>query len=61
MAKAGVDDDNIIATIREAKAVEFDLTPDGQVQLATGGVKGKILAAMRQRAKLGSRRSPGGG
>jgi hypothetical protein len=60
MAKAGVDEDNIIATIREAKAVEFDLSPDGQVQLATSGVKGKILAAMRQRAKLGTRRSPAG-
>jgi hypothetical protein len=61
MVKAGVDEDNVIATIREAPAVQFDLTPDGQIALAGGGVKGKILAAMRARAKLGNRRAPGGG
>jgi hypothetical protein len=61
MAKAGVDEDSIVATIREASAVQFDLSPDGQIQLASGGVKGKILAAMRQRAKLGTRRGSGGG
>jgi hypothetical protein len=60
MAKAGVDEENIIATIHDAPAVQFDLSPDGQAQLATNGVKGKILTAMRQRAKLGNRRSPGG-
>jgi len=60
MVKAGVDEDNVIATIREAPAVQFDLTPDGQIALAGGGVKGKILAAMRVRAKLGNRRAPGG-
>jgi hypothetical protein len=61
MVKAGVDEDSVIATIREAPAVQFDLTPDGQIALAGGGVKGKILAAMRARAKLGNRRAPGGG
>jgi hypothetical protein len=61
MVKAGVDEDSVIATIHDAKAVQFDLTPDGQIQLASGGVKGKILAAMRQRAKLGNRRGSGGG
>jgi hypothetical protein len=61
MAKAGVDEDSIIATIHDAQTVQFDLSPDGQIQLASSGVKAKILAAMRQRAKLGSRRTPGGG
>jgi hypothetical protein len=61
MTKAGVDEDSIIATIRDAQTVQFDLSPDGQIQLAGGGVKGKILAAMRQRAKLGNRHTPGGG
>jgi hypothetical protein len=61
MVKAGVDEDSVIATIREAPAVQFDLTPEGQIALAGGGVKGKILAAMRTRAKLGNRRAPGGG
>ena len=56
MTKAGVDEDSVIATIREAQTVQFDLSPDGQIQLANGGVKGKIMAAMRQRAKAVSRR-----
>jgi hypothetical protein len=60
MVKAGVDEDSVIATIHDAKTVQFDLTPDGQIQLASGGVKGRILAAMRQRAKLGNRRGSGG-
>jgi hypothetical protein len=55
MAKAGVDDDSIQATIHDAPVVNFDLSPDGQIQLVNGGVKPKILAAMRQRAKLPNR------
>jgi len=51
MAKAGVDEDNIVATIHDATAVDFDLTPDGLVNLASNGVKGKIVIAMRERAK----------
>jgi hypothetical protein len=51
MAKAGVDEDNILATIHDATAVDFDLTPDGLVNLASNGVKGKIVIAMRERAK----------
>jgi hypothetical protein len=31
--------------------VQFDLSPDGLVDLASNGVKGKIVAAMRERAK----------
>jgi hypothetical protein len=51
MAKAGVDEENIVATIHDATSVQFDLTPDGLVNLASNGVKGKIVAAMRERAK----------
>ncbi len=51
MAKAGVDEDNIIATIHDSTSVQFDLSPDGLVDLASNGVKGKIVAAMRERAK----------
>jgi hypothetical protein len=61
MAKAGVDEDSIIATIRDAATVKFDLTPDGQIGLTSGGVKPKVLAAMRDRAKRGNRRAPAGG
>ena len=45
-----VDEDNIIATIKEAPNVEIDLSPDGQIKLAQNGVKGKVLAAMRERS-----------
>jgi hypothetical protein len=55
MLKGGVDEDNIIATIREAKVVQFDLSPDGQIALAQNGVKGKLLAAMRDRSHQTSR------
>jgi hypothetical protein len=55
MAKAGVDEDNIVATIHDATSVQFDLTPDGLVSLASNGVKGKIVTAMRERAKRPSR------
>ena len=51
MLKGGVDEDNIIATIREAPNVQFDLSPDGQIHLAQNGVKGKLLAAMRERSR----------
>ena len=56
MAKAGVDEDNIVATIHDATSVDFDLTPDGLVSLASNGVKGKIVVAMRERAKRASGR-----
>jgi hypothetical protein len=50
MLKGGVDEENIIATVHDSPAVDFDLSPDGQIALAKSGVKGKILAAMRERA-----------
>jgi tetratricopeptide (TPR) repeat protein len=50
MVKSGVDEDNVIVTIRQAAAVDFDISPDGQIQLAKNGVKGKIVAAMRERS-----------
>jgi hypothetical protein len=56
MAKAGVDEDNIVATIHDAIAVQFDLSPDGLVDLASKGVKGKIVTAMRERARRSSAR-----
>ena len=51
MAKAGVDEDSIIAAIQDAAAVDFDLSPDGLIALANNGVKGKVVSAMRTRAK----------
>jgi hypothetical protein len=51
MVKAGLDEDNIIDTIRNAGSVNFDLSVDGQVKLAQNGVKGKILTAMKTKAR----------
>lgn len=51
MVKAGLDEENVIDTIRSAGAVNFDLSVDGQVRLAQNGVKGKILTAMKTKAR----------
>jgi hypothetical protein len=51
MAKAGIDDKNLIDTINTAPAVNFDLSVAGQVNLAKNGIKGPVLTAMKQRAK----------
>ena len=51
MVKAGLDEANVIDTIRSAGAVNFDLSVDGQVKLAQNGVKGNILTAMKTKAR----------
>ena len=51
MVKAKVDEGNIIDTIRTAGNVEFDLSVNGQINLTKNGVDGKILTAMKQRAR----------
>ena len=51
MAKAGVDEDSIISAIHDAQTVRFDLSPDGLINLANNGVKGKIVSAMRERSR----------
>jgi hypothetical protein len=62
MAKEHVDDDTIIASIHDAAAVDFDLSPDGNIALTHGGVSKTVLAAMRARAKTPNRHTsnPGG-
>jgi hypothetical protein len=47
MAKAGVDEGSIVNAIHDAGSVNFDLSPDGLIQLAQNNVKGKIVSAMR--------------
>jgi hypothetical protein len=42
---------SIIDTIQHAKPVNFDLRPQGQVDLAKNGVSGKIVTAMKARAR----------
>jgi hypothetical protein len=51
MFRSGVDEENIVTTVRQAPAVQFDVSPDGQIELAKNGVKGKIVVAMRERAR----------
>jgi len=51
MVAAKLDEANVIDTINHAKTVNFDLTPQGQVDLAKSGVSGKIITAMKTRAR----------
>jgi hypothetical protein len=51
LVKAGLSEENIIATISEASAVSFDLSPNGQVQLIQAGVSNRIISAMRNGKK----------
>jgi len=49
MVKAGLDDPNIIAAINDARAVQFDLSPDGLINLSGNKVSINVINAMRQR------------
>lgn len=52
LAKTGIDEQTLVAIIREAKAVKFDLRDEGDVnELLANGVTSKVLAAMRQRTQ----------
>ena len=51
LVKAGLSEENIIATINEAPATNFDLSPNAQVQLIQAGVTNRIISAMRQAKK----------
>jgi len=57
LVKANLDEENIIDTIRNAPNVDFDLSVNGEINLANHGVKGKILTAMKQRARQGSHKA----
>jgi hypothetical protein len=48
--KAGMDEDNLISTINEARATNFDVSVDGALQLVNAGIKGKVLTAIRRKA-----------
>jgi tetratricopeptide (TPR) repeat protein len=50
MVKAGMEDDTVAATVRSAKAVNFDLSAAGQQDLSGNGVSANVLAAMKTRA-----------
>jgi tetratricopeptide (TPR) repeat protein len=50
MVKAGMDEETIVNAIRGADAIDFDLSPDGERQLKSGGVSIRVLTAMKARA-----------
>ena len=47
---AGLDDDNLIAAIKDAKAVNFDLSPAALKTLLSGKVSNRVITAMRAKA-----------
>lgn len=49
LRKAGLDDDNLIAAIKDAASVQFDLSPAGLKALLAAKVSNKVIAAMRAR------------
>ena len=49
LRKAGLDDDNLIAAIRDAGAVTFDLSPAGLKALLTAKVSNRVITVMRER------------
>ncbi len=51
MVGANLDDANILDTIKQAPAVNFDLSAHGQIDLAKGHVKNNIIAAMKLKAR----------
>lgn len=48
---AGLDDDNLIAAIKEAKSVNFDFSPAGLRALLQAKVSNRVITAMRARQK----------
>jgi hypothetical protein len=51
MVAAKLDEANIIDTIKTASGVNFDLSAHGQIDLAKASVNGRIIAAMKQKAR----------
>ena len=53
MIAAHIDEANIIDNIQHAPDVHFDLSVQGQVYLSQHGVTGRVLTAMKTRARSG--------
>lgn len=51
LVAASLDDDNLIAAINDAKAVNFDLSAAGLKGLLAGKVSNRVINAMRARSK----------
>ena len=51
MVQAKMDEANILDNIQNEPEVNFDISSQGQLQLARSGVSGKIIMAMKQRVR----------
>ena len=49
LRKAGLDDDNLIAAIRDAAATNFDLSPAGLKTLLGAKVTNRVITIMREK------------
>jgi hypothetical protein len=49
LRKAGLDDDNLIAAIKDAPAAQFDLSPAALKALLAAKISNRVIAAMRTR------------
>ena len=49
LRKAGLDDDNLIAAIKDASGASFDLSPAGLKTLLGAKVSNRVITAMRER------------
>jgi hypothetical protein len=49
LRKAGLDDDNLIAAIKDAGSTKFDLTPTGLKTLLGAKVTNRVITAMREK------------
>jgi tetratricopeptide (TPR) repeat protein len=50
MVKSGMDEQTIIQAVHGAAATDFDLSPQGQQALTSGGVSARVLDAMKARS-----------
>jgi hypothetical protein len=50
MVKDGIDDETVAQAVRNAKAVDFNLSSDAQRKLTAAGVSPAVLSAMKARA-----------
>lgn len=50
MVKSGIADDSVEQMVKNAKAVDFDLSSAGQRKLTAAGVSPSVLSAMKVRA-----------
>jgi hypothetical protein len=51
LLKSGLDEENMLAAIKDAKTVSFDLSPDGLKQLLSNKVPNRIISAMRAKSQ----------